>query len=223
MNVIVLKNVWKTYRMGKVKVHALRNINLKIKKGEFIAIVGASGSGKSTLMNQIGCLDTPTKGEVFLKDININRVGDNRKAELRGKYIGFVFQKYNLIPTLTAQENVELPMIFQKVPKKERYKRAKELLEMMGLEKRRHHKPTELSGGQQQRVSIARALANNPELILADEPTGNLDSVSGKKVIDLLKKLNKENKKTIVLVTHDNRLAKIANRIIKLKDGEIVR
>ena len=167
--IISLKSVWKTYKMGEIYVDALKDINLDIRKGEFVAIIGASGSGKSTLMNQIGCLDTPTRGKVYLKGINIRHLSENELAKIRGMYIGFVFQRYNLIHTLTAKENVELPMIFQKKSKDEREKKAIELLTLMGLEKRIYHKPLEMSGGQQQRVSIARALANNPEVILADE------------------------------------------------------
>src|SRR3989339_1769572 len=191
--IIKLENVWKIYKMGEVEVPALRGLNLKIKRGEFVAVQGASGSGKSTALNSIGCLDVPTKGRVYLEDKDISKLPESELAQIRGKKIGFIFQQFNLISTLTALENVTLPMIFQNIPSEERVMKAKELLALVGLADRVNHRPTELSGGQQQRVAIARSLINDPEIILADEPTGNLDSKSGQQVMDMLEKLHKEN------------------------------
>ncbi|MBU0628800.1 MAG: ABC transporter ATP-binding protein [Nanoarchaeota archaeon] len=221
--VIKLENVWKIYKMGEVEVPALRGLNLEVKRGEFLALMGSSGSGKSTAMNMIGCLDIPTKGRVFLEEHDISKLPESDLAQIRGQKIGFIFQQFNLIATLSALENVALPMIFQNIAKEERVKRAKELLDMVDLGERLDHKPNELSGGQQQRVAIARSLVNNPEVILADEPTGNLDSTSGHKVIDFLKSLHKDEKKTIVMVTHDSDVAKCAQRIEHLYDGQIVK
>lgn len=220
--IIELQRVWKTYKMGTVEVHALRGMSLKIEKGEFVAVQGPSGSGKSTAMNLIGCLDIPTKGKVFLEHMDISHMAESRLAQVRGRKIGFIFQKFNLITTLSALENVMLPMIFQNIPRSKRVARGKELLTMVELGDRLHHKPNELSGGQQQRVAIARALALDPEVVLADEPTGNLDSKMGGNVMNFLKKLHKEHKKTIVMVTHDDWLAKAAERIEYLKDGTII-
>jgi putative ABC transport system ATP-binding protein len=219
--IIELKNLWKSYFVGDNRIDALKNINFKVYSGEFVVIIGKSGSGKTTLVNQIGCLDTPTQGEIILDGINIEKLSDNQIAKVRGKKIGYIFQKFNLIKTLTTFENVELPMIFQEVEKEQRRKKVLELLEEFEMINRKDNKPTELSGGQQQRVAIARALANDPEMILADEPTGNLDSKTGKKVIENLKELNKKGK-TIILVTHDDNLTKIGDRIITIKDGEII-
>jgi len=199
----------------------LKGVSLDIFPGEFVSIIGPSGSGKSTLMNMVGVLDIPTKGKVLLKGKDIAQYSESGLAQLRGKSIGFIFQQFNLISTLTALENVIFPTIFQGVPEKERTRRAKKLLEIVGLSDRMHHKPNELSGGQQQRVAIARALINNPEIILADEPTGNLDSISGKQVMDLLSRLHREEKKTIVLVTHDIELVKYSSRKVYIKDGII--
>lgn len=221
--IIELDNVWKIYKMGEVEVPALRGLNLQIKRGEFVAIQGASGSGKSTALNSIGCLDVPTKGKVYLEDKDISKLSESELAQIRGKKIGFIFQQFNLINTLTALENVKLPMIFQNIPENERTKKAKELLEMVELGDRVNHKPNELSGGQQQRVAIARSLANDPEVILADEPTGNLDSKTGENVISFLGKLHKEKKTTVIMVTHDATLAKHAQRIEYLKDGIIIK
>jgi putative ABC transport system ATP-binding protein len=218
---IQLVNVWKTYYMGEIALDVLKGINLSIDQGDFVAIVGPSGSGKSTMMNQVGVLDTPTKGKILLDGINISTLSESALSQLRGKKIGFVFQQFNLIPTLTALENVILPTIFQNVPELERTKRAQDLLKLVGLEDRMHHKPNELSGGQQQRVAIARALINDPEIILADEPTGNLDSSSGKQIMHLLAQLHSKDKKTIILVTHDTNLVKYSDKTIHLKDGEI--
>lgn len=219
--VMQLKNVWKIYKMGEVEVNALCDINLEINKGEFVSITGASGSGKSTMMNLIGALDVPTKGSVYLDGHDISRLSESKLAEIRGKKIGFVFQQFNLIPTLTALENVMLPMEFQNDGNAR--ERAMKALELVGLKDRIHHKPGELSGGQTQRVSIARALINDPEIILADEPTGNLDSKTGQYIMDFFEKLHKEQKKTIVLITHDLNLVKYAGKIVKLKDGEIIK
>ena len=208
--------------MGSVKVEALRGLNLDIKRGEFVAVMGPSGSGKSTAVNMIGCLDVPTKGKIYLEKDNISHLEESELAQIRGKKIGFIFQQFNLINTLTALENVMLPMTFQDVDMKMRRVRARKLLEMVELADRMHHRPSELSGGQQQRVAIARALSNDPEVILADEPTGNLDSKTGVVVMKFLSKLNKQGK-TIILVTHDSSLAKSAQRVEFLKDGRIVR
>jgi len=220
--IIVLKDVWKTYHMGSVPVHALRGIDLEVNEGDFIAIQGPSGSGKSTAMNLTGCLDTPTKGKIFLDGHDISKLTESELAQIRGRKIGFIFQKFNLIESLTALENVMLPMTFQNIHEEERKKRARHLLEQFGLQDRMRHRPGELSGGQQQRVAIARSLALDP-VILADEPTGNLDSRTGKEVMEFLKKMNKEQGKTIILVTHDDKLATAADTIKVLKDGEIIR
>jgi len=220
--IIKLENVWKIYRMGHVEVPAMRGVNLEIKKCDFVSIQGPSGSGKSTMMNMVGCLDIPTKGEIFLNGQNIAHMEESELAQVRGKQIGFIFQQFNLIQTLSALENVILPMTFQGYSRDERVKRAKDLLEMVDLGDRVDHKPSELSGGQQQRVAIARALANDPEVILADEPTGNLDSKTGVNVMHFLEDLHKKGR-TIVMVTHDDNLAKFADRIEYLKDGQIVR
>ena len=219
--VIELKNVWKVYQMGEVKVEALRGMTLKVRKGEFIAIQGASGSGKSTAMNMIGCLDVPSKGAIYLNGKDISHLSESDLAQIRGKKIGFIFQKFNLINTLSAVENVMLPLMFQGIPEVTRRERAEELLRLVDLGNRMDHKPNELSWGQQQRVAIARALAVNPDIILADEPTGNLDSKSGTTVMGFLQDLH-EKGKTIIMVTHDDKLAQYAERIAVLKDGEII-
>jgi putative ABC transport system ATP-binding protein len=210
----------KIYKTGKVEFRALNNVSLKIKKGDFIALMGPSGSGKTTLMNILGCLDRPTSGDVFLEGQNISILPDSQLAEIRSKKIGFVFQTFNLIPNISALKNITLSMIFAQVPRTLREANALELLKKLGLEKFTKNLPSELSGGQQQRVALARALANNPAIILADEPTGNLDSSTGIQIMNLLSSFNKEGK-TIVLVTHDASLKKYANRIITMKDGEI--
>ncbi|HLD72029.1 MAG TPA: ABC transporter ATP-binding protein [Candidatus Nanoarchaeia archaeon] len=221
--IIKLKDVWKTYLMGKVSLDVLRGINLNIYRGEFVAILGPSGSGKSTLMNQVGLLDVPSKGKITIDEVDISTLKESDLAQLRGKKIGFVFQQFNLIPALTALENVILPTIFQNLNPEERDRRAKELLALVGLADRMTHRPNELSGGQQQRVAIARALVNNPEIILADEPTGNLDTKSGEQVMELLLELHHKEHKTVILVTHDIGKAKHAERIVYLKDGEVER
>jgi putative ABC transport system ATP-binding protein len=218
---IELKNVHKVYPMGEVSVPALRGINLTIHPGEFVAIMGPSGSGKSTLMHLLGCLDLPSDGVVQLDGKDITELDEDTLAQIRGKKVGFVFQTFNLIPTLTAQENVELPLFFQGVPREKRRARAAELLRKVGLDGRLHHKPAQLSGGERQRVAIARALANDPEIILADEPTGNLDSESGKAILELLAQLHREGK-TIILVTHNPEAAAYAQRIVRIRDGRLV-
>ena len=222
-SVIKLENVWKIYRMGDVDVNALQGLNLDVKKGEFLAIMGPSGSGKSTAVNMIGCLDVPTNGRIFLENHDISKLSESELAQIRGRKIGFIFQQFNLVQTLTAIENVMLPMIFQGVPESARLKKAKELLELVDLGDRINHRPSELSGGQQQRVAIARSLSNNPEVILADEPTGNLDSKTGANVLDFLEKLHRKERKTIIMVTHDQNLAKVAERTEFLKDGKVVK
>lgn len=220
-SVIRLDNVWKRYEMGKAGgLTVLKEINLDIKKGEFVAITGPSGSGKSTIMHLVGALDVPSHGDIYLGEKNIKKISETSLAILRGKTIGFIFQQFNLLPTFNALENVMIPMELVDMPDKEARNRAEELLTLMGLEDRMKHKPTELSGGQQQRVAIARALANDPEVILADEPTGNLDSKTGKFVMDFLERLNKQGK-TIILVTHELNLVSYASRVIYLKDGRI--
>ena len=222
---IKLKNVTKTYKMGGEIIYALKNVNLRIKEGEFVSIMGPSGSGKSTMLNIIGCLDKPTEGEVYIDNIKTNDLDDDGLTKIRRDKIGFVFQQFNLIPLLTALENVELPLIFKyrnSMSEEERMERALKCLKMAELEERfANHKPNQLSGGQQQRVAIARALANDPPIILADEPTGALDSKTGERIMQLLKKLNEEDKKTVVVVTHDINVARFGERIIYLKDGEI--
>jgi len=218
--VIDVRSVTKIYRSGKGEFKALNNISLKIKKGDFIALMGPSGSGKSTLMNILGCLDRTTSGEVLLEGENISGLTDGQLAEIRGRKVGFIFQTFNLIPTLNALKNVTLPMVFIGSPKADREKKAMDILRRMGLEKWATHLPSELSGGQQQRVAIARALANDPSIILADEPTGNLDSKTGEQVMQVLSAINKEGK-TIVLVTHDHSLTKYTNKVFTLLDGEI--
>jgi putative ABC transport system ATP-binding protein len=219
--ILELSNVSKIYQKGEVPVHALTNVNLKIKKGDSIAIMGPSGSGKSTLLHMIGVLDTPTHGKVYINGRDVSKIDDNEKARIRRKTVGFIFQFFNLIPNFTALKNVELPMIFSDYPNRE--KRAETLLRMVGLGKRTRHFPSQLSGGETQRVSIARAMANNPDIILADEPTGNLDSKSGDEVMKLLRKLNKEKKVTLVMVTHDRSVAKYCKKVIYLKDGQIIK
>ena len=222
-SIIKLDNIVKKFYIGEPnELTVLKGISLEVFEGEFVSVVGASGSGKSTLMNIIGVLDRPTEGEYILDGININDAKDTELSKIRNEKIGFVFQTYNLISKTNALKNVELPLLYKGVPKKERNERAKELLKLVEMDNRLKHLPEELSGGQKQRVAIARAMANNPSIILADEPTGALDSVTGRKVMDLFHKLNKEEGITIVLITHSNELAEETDRIITLKDGEIV-
>jgi putative ABC transport system ATP-binding protein len=218
---ITLKDVARVYQLGKTQVQALCGLTLEIADGEFVAIMGPSGSGKSTLMHLIGALDAPTQGQVLLDGVDIVQQNGNQLAELRGKKVGFVFQTFNLVPTLSALKNVELPMIFQKIPRKERYEKARQLLEQVGLGDRVHHKPSELSGGECQRVAIARALANDPQILLADEPTGNLDAESGEQIMQILKRLNEEQKMTIIVVTHNPEVARYAHRVVRMRYGQI--
>ena len=219
-----LDDVWKIYKMGEVEVPALRGISVEIKSGDFVAIIGASGSGKSTMMNLIGCLDIPTKGSVYLKSHDISKLSESDLASLRGNTIGFIFQQYNLIQTMTAFDNVKLPLEFLEYNEYEANKITKEILTLVGLKDKMSNRPTQLSGGEQQRVSIARSLVSNPEIVLADEPTGALDSVTGTEVLDMLRSMWKDHGKTIIMVTHDLSLAKkYAHTIIELKDGKILK
>ena len=220
-HLIELKDVYKIYQMGTEAVHALDGINLTIDQGEFVAIVGQSGSGKSTAMNIIGCLDVPSTGTYHLNGIDVSTMDDDQQAVIRNKMLGFIFQQYNLIPKLTVQENVELPLLYAGVSAEERHERAVASLERVSLADKRRNLPSQLSGGQQQRVSIARALAGNPSVILADEPTGALDSHTGREVLGFLQKLNAEGD-TVVLITHDNSIAVRAKRIVRLQDGRII-
>jgi putative ABC transport system ATP-binding protein len=221
-SVITIQNVSKTYDMGEAAVHALREVNLNINSGEFVAIVGPSGSGKSTLMHMIGLLDTPSSGNVYLEEKDVSTLSQDERAMLRNKHIGFVFQQFNLLSRTSAIDNVSLPLLYAGVSSAQRTERARKALENVGLGERLEHFSTQLSGGQQQRVAIARALINNPTLVLADEPTGNLDSKSGKEIMDLLKDLNQKGN-TIVLVTHELDIAQGAKRTVEIRDGKIVR
>ena len=220
-HLIELKDVYKIYPMGDETVHALDGVSLSIDQGEFVAIVGSSGSGKSTAMNIIGCLDVPTSGSYHLGGVDVSTMDDDQQAEIRNKMLGFIFQQYNLIPKLSVLENVELPLLYAGVPAEERRDRAIRSLERVGLADKWKHLPSQLSGGQQQRVAIARALAGSPSVILADEPTGALDSRTGREVLSFLKQLNREGD-TVVLITHDNSIAVRADRIIRLQDGRII-
>ena len=220
-HLIELKDVYKIYQMGEETVHALDGGSLTIDQGEFVAIVGSSGSGKSTAMNIIGCLDVPTSGTYHLGGIDVSTMDDDQQAEIRNKMLGFIFQQYNLLPKLNLLENVEVPLIYAGVPRAERRRRAREALEQVGLGDKLKNKPNQLSGGQQQRVSIARALVRNPAIILADEPTGALDSHTGREVLGMLQDLHGQGH-TVVLITHDNSIAVQADRIIRLEDGRVV-
>lgn len=217
---IEFKDIYKIYEMGDTAVHAIDGISMQVYKGEFLAIVGQSGSGKSTCMNIIGCLDVPTRGKYFLNGRDVSHMKDDEQAEIRNKQLGFIFQQYNLIPKLTVQQNVELPLLYAGLSQQEQTERALKSLERVGLKDKANNIPSQLSGGQQQRVSIARALAGNPSIILADEPTGALDSKTGKEVLNFLKELHKEGN-TIVLITHDNTIAAQAERVIRIQDGRI--
>ena len=219
---VEIQDISKIYNPGENEVRALDHISLTIQKGEFVAIIGQSGSGKSTLMNMIGCLDVPTEGTYILNGQNVSKLSDNELSDIRNQEIGFIFQGFNLIANLTAQENVELPLIYRGVPKKERHELSVAALKKVGLAHRMDHRPSEMSGGQQQRVAIARAIAQAPPVILADEPTGNLDSASSMEILDILKQLHAENR-TVILITHDNDIAKQAKRVIRIKDGKIER
>lgn len=218
---ITLQDVYKVYSLGGIDLPAVNGISLNINKGDFVALIGPSGSGKTTAMNLVGCLDTATKGKIFLGKYNTQELPESDLAQIRGKQIGFIFQTFNLISSLSALDNVALPMIFQNVSRAVRLEKARRLLEQVGLGNRMEHLPNQLSGGQRQRVAIARALANDPEIILADEPTGNLDTKTGDEIMQLLTNLNKLGK-TIILVTHNPELTKLANKVIKLRDGKIV-
>jgi len=220
--IIELRNAWKTYNPDEVPVHALRGANLKIYPAEFVTIIGRSGSGKSTLLHLVGCLDVPTDGHVFLSQHDISTLTENELAQIRGRKIGFVFQQFNIMQNLTALENVMLPMAFLNTPYLERQRRAKVLLALVGLEDRITHKPAEMSGGEQQRVAIARSLANDPDVVLADEPTGNLDSVTGDKIMKVFKDLHEKEKKTIIIITHDEDVAAYGERTVSLKDGLVI-
>jgi len=221
-SLIKLENVWKVYQLGRVELEILKGINLEIAPGNFVVILGPSGSGKSTLLHIIGLLDMPTKGKVFLRDQDTLKLSEDELAQIRGKKIGFIFQQFNLLQNLTALENVMIPMIFQGVPEKERRERAEFLLESVGLKERMSHRPFELSGGEQQRIAIARALSNNPEVIVADEPTGNLDSSTGQKIMEILISLHEKEQKTMIVVTHDPTIADYSEQIINIKDGKLV-
>jgi len=222
MPIIETQDLWKTYVMGSEEIHALRGVDIAIDKGEYVAIMGPSGSGKSTLMNLIGCLDTPTKGSYLLNEKQVSQMNDNELARIRNEEIGFVFQTFNLLPRATALHNVELPLVYAGVPAKERQDRAKEALRRVELDNRMSHKPNELSGGQRQRVAVARALVNNPSILLADEPTGNLDSKTGVEIMALFERLHQTGN-TIVLVTHEADIADHAHRIIHIRDGKVER
>ena len=223
-SIIKLDKVWKIYDMGSTKIYANKDVSLEIKKGEFVYIIGKSGSGKSTLLNMIGSLDYPSRGKIFLDNKNINDYSESDLAQLRGKKIGFVFQSFNLINSMTALENVMLPMTFQNIDMESKVKRAKSLLDMVEMNHRYNNLPGELSGGERQRVAVARSLANDPEVIIADEPTGNLDSKTGKAVMKMFEKINREENKTIIIVTHDTDLVKRKShhKVYKISDGELV-
>ena len=219
--IIKIEELEKVYDTGAIQVHALKKINLSIEQGEYVAIMGQSGSGKSTLMHILGCLDRPTGGHYYLDGIDVGKLSENKLSAVRNKKIGFVFQSFHLIPRTSAMKNVELPMIYGKIANRKRHQRAKELLCKVGLEKRLNHLPQELSGGQRQRVAIARALANDPPIILADEPTGNLDTASSVEIMELFTELNKEGV-TVIVVTHEDDIAEFTNRVIRFRDGQIM-
>jgi len=218
---IRIENLCKVYSMGDIEVKALMDVNLRIENGEFVAVMGASGSGKSTLMNILGCLDKPTSGRFFLDGEDVSQLDDNALAEIRNRKIGFVFQSFNLLPRMTALHNVELPMIYSGIKGERRIKMARAALDKVNLSDRIFHQPSELSGGQRQRVAIARTLVNNPSIILADEPTGNLDTKSGQEIMEIFKRLNDEGT-TILLVTHERNIAEYSNRIVTFRDGRII-
>lgn len=222
MSLIEIKNLIKTYQTGDTSFNALDDVSLNIDNGEFVAIMGASGSGKSTFMNMLGCLDTPTLGEYFLDNINVKQLNADELADIRNLKLGFVFQGFNLISRTSALENVEMPMIYKGIEHQERIAKAKEALKIVGLEQRENHLPNQMSGGQQQRVAIARAIVNDAPIILADEPTGNLDTKTSAEIMEFFVKLNEEKKKTIILVTHESDIAEYAKRVVRFKDGKII-
>lgn len=222
MSVISVKNLYKIYRVGDSKVRALDGVSFTIEKGEFCAIVGTSGSGKSTLLNMLAGLEKPTKGEIVIAGEHMEKKNENQLVKFRREHIGFIFQSFNLLPSMNALENVAMPLTFQGMDKDKRLKRAEEVLELVGLSKHKKHKPTQMSGGQQQRVGIARALVVQPEIIFADEPTGNLDSKTSAEVMELIKKIIREKNQTLVMVTHDDHLASFADRIFRISDGKII-
>jgi putative ABC transport system ATP-binding protein len=219
---IKLENVWKKYQLGKMELPILKGINLQVERGGFYTIMGPSGSGKSTLMHILGLLDTPSEGKIYLEGNDVSRFSEDKLAQVRGKKIGFIFQQFNLLQNLTALENVMLPMIFQGISEEQRKQKAEILLDSVDLEHRINHRPKEMSGGEQQRIAIARSLANDPEILIADEPTGNLDSKTGKTVMEILKKLHEEKQKTIIVVTHDPTIAHYSDSIVHIKDGQII-
>ncbi len=219
-SIINLENVSKIYELGKIELEVLKSVSLEIEKGDFAIILGPSGSGKSTLLNMVSCLDIPTSGKIFMEGEDVSGLSEDELARVRGKKIGFVFQQFNLLSHLSALENVVLPTVFQGTPREEAERRAKELLSSVGLGERMKHRPAELSGGEKQRVAIARSLVNDPEIIVADEPTGNVDSKTGEKIMEILQNLNKEGK-TVIVVTHDRELQKFANKVVNIKDGEV--
>lgn len=222
MALVELKSVHKDYYLGRTVIHALKNIDLEIESGEFLAVMGPSGCGKSTMLNLIGCIDAPTSGEVYLDGENVAELNDNQEAERRLKSIGFIFQSFNLIPVLNTAENIEFPLLLARVPKAERKRRVDRLMELVGLENHRLHKPEELSGGQRQRVAIARALVNDPRLVIADEPTANLDSETGRDIVEAMLRLNREEGVSFLFSTHNPEVTQYASRIVQLKDGLIV-
>jgi len=221
-SMIQVFNLTKTYHMGEIEVHALAGVNMKIKKGEFVSVMGPSGSGKTTLLNMIGALDNPSSGAVFINGTNVAHMDDEEQTNLRLRNLGFIFQFYNLVPVLTAYENVELPLIFAEVDEEIRTERVTKFLNLVGLEDKMDHLPAELSGGEQQRIAIARSLSNQPALLIADEPTGELDTKMGREIVNLLHDLNKDLNQTILMVTHDPTIGKLADRLLRMRDGKIV-
>ncbi|MCX7957329.1 MAG: ABC transporter ATP-binding protein [Endomicrobia bacterium] len=219
--IVLLKKVFKSYKLGKTEVNALNGIDLEIKEGEFLAICGPSGSGKTTLLNLIGCLDEPMEGTIEILNYNVKHLSDSKLSELRNKYIGFIFQTFNLIPVISAYENVEYPLIIQGVTAKERKRKVLQIIKEVGLEKFLHHKPDELSGGQRQRVAIARALVTLPKIVLADEPTANLDTNTGEEIIELMHRMNREHRITFIFSTHDHKIVKHAEKVYYLRDGKL--
>lgn len=221
-SLIKLEDIWKIYQLGEVELTVLKGVDLEIAPGSFVVILGPSGSGKSTLLHIIGLLDAPTRGKVLLENKDVSWFSEDKLAQIRGQKIGFIFQQFNLLPNLNALENIMIPMVFQGIPENKRKERAEFLLSSVGLKKRIFHRPAELSGGEQQRVAIARALANDPEIVVADEPTGNLDSSTGKQIMEILISLHKKEQKTMVVVTHDPHIAEYSKQILNIKDGQLI-